>query len=99
MCRRALWGLHRCLALFEHATFACSANERALVALCVPGWPSGGATTAVDCTSGGASAPAAAGCSPSPGEGTEDGASGASAEAWAWSAKIAASPVVEWPAA
>ena len=82
LCRRALWGLHRCLAVFEHATFACAANERALVALCVPGWTSGGAGAAPPgCATGGACAPAAADCSPSPGGDTDGGAPGASAEA------------------
>ncbi|KAK9830945.1 hypothetical protein WJX81_000770 [Elliptochloris bilobata] len=78
---RALWGLHRCLAVFEHATFACPANERALVGLYAPGWPSGEADPAQRCSDGGAQAPAAAQAfSPSSCEGADSGASGASAE-------------------
>ena len=34
--RRPLWGLHRCMAVLEAATFACPANEQRLVALRMP---------------------------------------------------------------
>ncbi len=33
---RPLWGLHRCMAVLEHASFACQPNEERLVALRVP---------------------------------------------------------------
>jgi hypothetical protein len=61
--RRALWGLHRCLAVLEFASFACPANERHLIGLCVPGLrgAEGAPGACPDACGAGGSQPCAAG--------------------------------------